>query len=602
MYTFFNNPYLLSFYSFIIIKMSIKKIAVILLVFGILSFEPATFAESPVNPAVTAGWSDSFLLKDDGSVWSWGLNNYGQLGNGTVAIISEPRIATPVQVTNLSGITSIAAGLYHTLALKNDGTVWAWGTNDFGQLGDGTKVDKSTPVQVKGLSDITAISASKGISSFFSMALKNDGTVWAWGSAWGGQLGDGTTPYETPEDKTTPVQVLNLSKIIAISIGNGYSLALKRDGTVWAWGLNSDGQIGDGTTELFKINPVQVFGLNEVIAISAGEGHALALKRDGTVWAWGKNDVGELGDGGTTERNTPVQVLTLTGVKAISANFGHSMALKNDGTIWVWGLNDSGQLGDGTVTNSSEAKKVTGLEGIIAIASGAQHSMAVQNDGTVWTWGSNSEGELGDGTTIEKTTPVKVLFEFVNERCSSFSDVTESHTLYNVIQYVKSAGIFEGYPDCTFRPDSFINRAETVKVILNGFKIEIQTTFTDFSTPFLDINLGDWFFGYVVTAKNNGILQGYPDGTFKPANTVNFAEMIKIFVNSSSLQSQLMNLNTVRSDICPAISDRNTWYLKYFQVAKDAKLITDNDCVSASNPATRAAMANLFYDYNENGY
>ena len=182
-----------------------------------------------------------------------------------------------------------------------------------------------------------------------TLALKSDGTVWAWGSNDNGQLGDGTYTY-----RITPVQVGSLSDIIAIACGGvldtkkGFSIALKSDGAVWAWGGNDNGQLGDGT-KIGKANPVQVNGLSDVIAVAGGGSHAAALKSDGTVWTWGYNSDGELGDGTKTKRTTPVQVSGLSNIIAIACGGYHTVALKSDGTIWTWGYNGYGQLGDGTV-------------------------------------------------------------------------------------------------------------------------------------------------------------------------------------------------------------------------------------------------------------
>ncbi len=230
-----------------------------------------------------------------------------------------------MQVQNLSGVKAIATGSGSTfsLALKNDGTVWAWGSNFYGGLGDGTSgTHRNTPVQIKNLSEVTAIDAG----SYHSLALKTEGTVMAWGYNHFGQLGDGTTT-----NRLTPVQVRNspkggnLSGITAITAGSGHSLALKADGTVRAWGSGASGILGDGATTNRNI-PVKVSNLTGVKTIASGSFHSLALKTDGTVRAWGRNEFRQLGDGTTTDRSTPVQVQNLSGIKAISTGLGHSLA------------------------------------------------------------------------------------------------------------------------------------------------------------------------------------------------------------------------------------------------------------------------------------
>nr|MBP8297492.1 hypothetical protein [Burkholderiales bacterium] len=187
-----------------------------------------------------------------------------------------------------------------------------------------------------------------------------------------------------------------------------HSLALKTDGSVWAWGANGNGQIGDGTNYA-RVLPVRVSGLTGVAKISAGSDHSLALKPDGTVWAWGRNDSGQLGDGTTTGRIVPVRVIGLTGVVAIAGGTTHSIALKGDGTVWTWGGNVTGQLGDGTTTARSLPVQVAGLTGVVGISTTYDHNVILKADGSVWSWGYNEFGQLGDGTTISRSLPVRVM-------------------------------------------------------------------------------------------------------------------------------------------------------------------------------------------------
>jgi alpha-tubulin suppressor-like RCC1 family protein len=311
---------------------------------------------------IAGGFYHSLALKSDGTVWAWGQNDYGQLGDGTTTDSN-----VPVQISGFSGVQAIDGGFYHSLALKSDGTVWAWGSNKYSQLGAGTTTtNSSTPVRVSGLSDVKAISSG----GHHGLALKNDDTLWAWGKNEFGELGDGTTT-----NSSTPVHVL--SDVQAIAGGQVYSLALKKDGTLWAWGRNNWGQLGDGTTTQ-RNTPVQVSDLSGVQAIAAGHYHNLALKSDGTLWAWGRNNYGQLGDRTTTDSNTPVRVSGFSDVQAIiAAGYYHNLALKSDGTLWAWGRNEYGQLGDGTISQRNFPVQVNGLSGVEAIDGGGNHSLAV---------------------------------------------------------------------------------------------------------------------------------------------------------------------------------------------------------------------------------
>jgi len=281
---------------------------------------------------IEAGGHYSLALKSDGIVWGWGYGNGGQLG------VNVKFSKIPVQTNNLTNIVNISAGLMHSLALNNSNNVFSWGANIYDLLGrEVTTCTTYLPAQVNNLSNIISVS----VSFTGSYAVKTDGTLWAWGSNEYGQLGDGSNI-----NRSTPVQIL--SDIISVSGGGGHTLALKNDGSVYAWGSNSSGKLGDNTT-INKISPVIVNGLTNIIAISAGGDHSLALKNDSTVWAWGNNTSGQVGDGSSSyEVLTPVQVVGLSNIIAISAGGGHSVALKNDGTVWSWGENEKGQLGDGT--------------------------------------------------------------------------------------------------------------------------------------------------------------------------------------------------------------------------------------------------------------
>ncbi len=298
--------------------------------------------------AISAGSSHSSSVRNDGTVWNWGAGALGQLGDGNSGV--GVGAVTPIQVSGLEGFTTVADGNAWVLALKSDGTVWGWGVNSNGQLGDGTTVQRSRPVQAVGLTNVTAIS----VGDFYSAALKSDGTVWMWGAT-GGLLSNNFTI------STTPFQLGGISDVSAISAGSNQLLMLKTDKTVWGLGANSSGELGDGTT-LKRHNPVQAVGVAGVVQIASGSEFTIALKEDGTVWGWGINRSGNLGIGGGPLNFDPhplaVQVTGLpAGIQSISAGAFTCFALAGDATVWSWGNNAQAQLGYGTQGSQNPVPK-----------------------------------------------------------------------------------------------------------------------------------------------------------------------------------------------------------------------------------------------------
>ncbi len=352
---------------------------------------------------VAGGTSFSVVLKNNGTIWAWGDNTYGQLADGstTASVVPVQSSACPAPYTNPTPAASlskrVSASQYFSLAVENDGSVEGFGQNVDGQLGDGTTINRSSPVKAAGLSSIIGVAAGW----HHSLAVRSDGTVWAWGYNGNGELGTGST-----SSSPTPLQIPGLKGFIAVAAGQWHSLGLKNDGTVWAWGFNGNGRLGDGSTT-GRLVPVQVIGLTGIVAIAAGESHSLALKNDGTVWSWGYNGSGQLGNGTTVDQTSAVQVALLDGVTGIAGGANHSLAtLKTGGTVWAWGYNGNGELGDGSFVSRPYIVRASGLTNVSDVAGGDYYSLAVKTDGTVWAFGSNNDGELGNGSTVSTSVPV----------------------------------------------------------------------------------------------------------------------------------------------------------------------------------------------------
>lgn len=324
---------------------------------------------------VSAGDGYTVALGASGEVYGWGNNSAGQLGDGT----TDPRL-TPVTVAMPPGVQldALSTGGAFTIALDQDGGVWAWGLNNLGYLGDGTTTQRTTPGPVLGLPQIVAIDAGHG----HSLALDADGGLWAWGYNSNGQLGDHSVRQRSAATRTRPMPTP-----ASLWAGEEHTLALTAEGELWAWGGNAHGQLGDGTA-ISRGVPQPVPGLAAgVTTAAAGDNHSLAV-RDGGVLAWGDNLEGQLGDGTTVGRHSPVAVTGLPlSATAVSAGYRHSTALLADGSVWAWGANAVGQLGDGTSTSRSTAGAVPGLNDVVALAAGYDHTLALRSDGTVWAWG-----------------------------------------------------------------------------------------------------------------------------------------------------------------------------------------------------------------------
>ncbi|MBF0371652.1 MAG: S-layer homology domain-containing protein, partial [Magnetococcales bacterium] len=346
------------------------------------------------DPSAAAGGYGSLAVKSDGTVWAWGHNDASQLGNG-----STTDLDTPTEISNLTSISQVAIGTQHAAALATDGTLQAWGNNTYGQVGDGTTISRTTPVSISSLTGITAIAAG----DYHTLALKSDGTVYAWGENTHGQLGNGTTT-----DGATPTLISGLTNITAIAAGYGHSFAVTASGSVYAWGENDQGQLGDGTTTA-RSTPVLISSLSDITAIATGSGHTLALDEDGNVYSWGDNEYGQLGSGSTSDNTSPTQISSLSGITALAAGANHSLAIDSDGDLRVWGANSAGQLGNSATTDATTPVELSSPSDVAVIAAGALHSLIIDSDGAAQSWGDNEYGQLGNGSTTDSTSPVQVL-------------------------------------------------------------------------------------------------------------------------------------------------------------------------------------------------
>lgn len=317
----------------------------------------------------------ALALKPDGSAWAWGRGDSGQLGNG-----DDTNRSSPVSVVGGSSFVDIVAGSNHSLAIDSDGFVSSWGLNTNGQLGDGTTTDRSDPsTTINLLTPFSKLAAGTNASVGINAA---DGVAYCWGIGTNGQLG---TAADT-NDRSTPTAVAGGHSFTQITVGNNFMLALKTDGSCWAWGQGTAGQLGNNDSTVSQSSPVSVVGAHSFVMIAAGPGgNSLALKADGSCWAWGSNSAGRLGNNSTTSTSSPVSVIGDHAFIAIAAG-NQSIGLKADGSIWCWGLGTSGQLGDNSTSSKSSPVLVVGFSPNIA------RSIANITSGDILIWNGNVAG------------------------------------------------------------------------------------------------------------------------------------------------------------------------------------------------------------------
>lgn len=377
----------------------------------------------------------SVAVASDGSLWGWGRNSNGQLGIGT-----KIDSMIPVRAGTANNWVYVASSWLHCLGIKADGTLWSWGYNGYGNVGDGTKgTDRTVPVQVgSGNNWIMAFAGER-----HSVGLKSDGTIWTWGNNAHGQLGDGTAV-----DKVSPVQVGTDTNWIAVAGGAYHNIAIKADGSLWSWGANGNtlhgGQLGDGT-KVDKFSPVRVGTDTDWRAVAAGLIHSVALKADGSLWVWGGNHMGELGLNDYASRLTPVRLGTETNWTALNAKNDTTHALKTDGSLWGWGDSTYGQLGDGTNTRKLVPVRIGTDADWSGLGKGHYHALGRKSDGSLWAWGRNDYGQLGDGTTSHKNSPVRVDIIVtpilsIDPGSLSFADQTEGTTSTTLTVTVTNRG------------------------------------------------------------------------------------------------------------------------------------------------------------------
>lgn len=445
---------------------------------------------------ISGGVSHSLAVKDDGSVWAWGSNSAKQAAPAS----NVQSITKPTKVSKVTSAVAVAAGSDFSAALLRDGTVTVWG--------GGSGISK-----ISGLTGVSSISAGQSTL----LVLKNDGTVWQW-----------------PFGSGAPTQVPGLGNISAVSAGGGHYLALSRSGQVWAWGSNSSGQLGVGSTQIRIDTPQKVAALSDIISIAAGYSHSLAADSNGQVYAWGSNGSGQLGNDTTTNSNTPKAVMNVKKAVQVSAGNETSMAVTSDNRVYTWGYGEYGQLGNSSTVNSrTRPDTISGGFGTVAlIASGMNHNMLLNNTGTIYTWGRNRDYQLGTDKNANGTTPQRISLSLnsegkytpswysVNIRAGMSSWAVEELTsLYE-------AGIVP--PSLWDRYNQNITRAEFARLIVSVYEHVRKTTATPSTrAQFQDIK-NHPLEEDILKAYQLGLLQGRSETVFAPDNNITRQEAAKL--------------------------------------------------------------------------
>jgi len=428
-----------------------------------------TRSVSPIDSfrVPSAGGNHTVILRTDGTLWAWGSNLWGQLGDGTGGGFSGGNVAPEIQPAPRGSVSAlwgqigggdggfsdandrstpfevkpgarwkyVSAGDIHTAAIGEDGTLWIWGANGHGQLGDGAAKfhyfdpdfpeyggfyvfeNSNTPSRLQ--PGTTWKSVSAGV--VHTVAVRTDGTLWAWGSNWpGGQLGTGAVEFRyfdpgspeqggfyAPIDSCTPVQIQPGTRWRSVSAGALHTMGIRDDGTLWAWGANSHGQLGDGTT-IHRNTPVQIQPGTTWRYVSAGSVHTMGIRDDGTLWTWGCNEYGRLGVA-VEYTATPMQVQPGTTWIDVSATAEHTAAIQANGSLWTWGSNRYGRTGLGVTTGATliPAQVLRGSVWV-SVSAGREYTVGIRTDGSLWAWGRNGQGQLGDGTTTNRSAPVRI--------------------------------------------------------------------------------------------------------------------------------------------------------------------------------------------------
>ena len=493
---------------------------------------------------VSAGGGMTAAIKSDNSLWMWGANDNYELGNGGNGNDNYGNGNTPypiqtVPVKIMDDVVSVSCGTFHVAAIKTDGSLWTWGWGANGELGDGrTGYDHHVATPQKIMDNVVAVSCGYN----YTAAIKTDGSLWTWGSNGFGQLGNGGTgnyEWDVPY-QTVPAKVME--GVAAVSCGDYTTAIIKTDGSLWMCGSNYYGMIGNGKSgyDANQLLPIKI--MDNVVSVTTSSSVTAAVQSDGSLWAWGDNRNGSFGNGTQTGSLTPVKIMD--GVVSVSGNGSTIGAIKTDGTLWMWGSNASCQLGNGGGGNATynyhdiQTVPVKILDNVTSVSINT-HVAAIKTDGTLWGWGSNLYGQVGIGSWGTNNTvkfPTQILTNVSipakpSPTVAGFNDVHEGDYYAYAVAWAKDSGITGGTTATTFSPSATVTRAQAVTFLWRAAGSPQPSTTV---SPFSDVtDPSAYYYNAVLWAAEQGITTGVTATTFGTGSAVAYDQMLAFLARAA---------------------------------------------------------------------